>query len=1074
MRLIHQAGLAVLLALLLAASADAAQLKVCTTGCTYTDPQAAINAAVAGDEILLETNHTYAGQFTLPAFTCAANDVTCYITIRTGVTSTGTVMANSSFPAANIRITPSYASVLAKFQPTVNNGNAIGTLSPPTVTKWWHLKWLEFVAGTYGGAALLRFGNDSNTVQTKKAEVPGPFWVEQIYLHGDPIKGQYRGMEWHSNDTTMQDSYFANIKSQDEGQSILFSGFDHGGLLQNNYLEGGAETTITGGTPCCGVHHGLVQAAPAPTVNGATLSTVEDLVVGQGMSIVVGGLEQFVEVATIVGSAITWTPALNAVPDVPGNTTWGITPTGVTVTKNIFTRQLAWRNPIVGTPQGIAASATETGGTLAAGTYAYRVVARMATNNGETARSGASSEVTAAITGTTGSVTITWAAVTNAETYYVYGRSVGGENVRFSVTAPTVTFTDTGASGVTENVPTSSGNVWATKNIFELKNADGWTIEGNIFENIWKQAQRGDAVLFTPANTGGGNDSTHVANMTFRNNIIRHAAGIFQVTCRDVGSTNPSGRTHNIQITNNLSYDINGPFYGGADRIFYISKGGATQLYPDQATNPSTMACKDITVDHNTWDQTTTQNSVINLDMFSTVFRLNEHLVWTNNITVRGVYGMTGSNGCVIGNDCWTKTTDAASVWSKNVVADAACSAYPSPTTNFCPTSATLQTYYTDFAGNDFRLKSTSPYHNAALDGTDIGANIPAILAFTNIAQSGDNSGTPPPPPPVITTASIPQGSVSTAYSVTLTANSCGTGCTWTLLAGTLPTGITLSAGGVLSGVTTTAVQAQITVQAQASGGLTATKDFTLQILAPTPDISNRPVKTNYQENGTFVRADEPSLDPTTDSARVADVWFDLTHATVSWLCGTAPTPQWCEFVQKVNGSAIASLGATGTPSSLTYLRGDNTWAVPAGGGTSTVPFLNLMFVVAPTSYQSWSAGNNATTEFSGALRNRVVFDLTGYTQCRIYTRIGTGAVGPTSVNVYPQYSTNNGSTWTELWGTTPSISLMASSTTGQEITAFTAIAAGAKADVLLRVVATTVGTVTTQPTVGNVGLNCK
>lgn len=35
---------------------------------------------------------------------------------------------------------------------------------------------------------------------------------------------------------------------------------------------------------------------------------------------------------------------------------------------------------------------------------------------------------------------------------------------------------------------------------------------------------------------------------------------------------------------------------------------------------------------------------------------------------------------------------------------------------------------------------------------------------------------------------------------------------------------------------------------------------------------------------------------------------------------------------------AIADLSATGTPSSTTFLRGDNTWAVPAGGGTPAFP----------------------------------------------------------------------------------------------------------------------------------------
>ena len=32
----------------------------------------------------------------------------------------------------------------------------------------------------------------------------------------------------------------------------------------------------------------------------------------------------------------------------------------------------------------------------------------------------------------------------------------------------------------------------------------------------------------------------------------------------------------------------------------------------------------------------------------------------------------------------------------------------------------------------------------------------------------------------------------------------------------------------------------------------------------------------------------------------------------------------------------VAGLSATGTPSSSTYLRGDNTWSSPAGAGTVT------------------------------------------------------------------------------------------------------------------------------------------
>src|SRR4051812_49984118 len=111
---IRRLGLALLFALLGASAAEATQRSVCAANCTFTNAQlqSAIDATLAGDELLLQTNFTYSGQFVLKAFTCAANNSTCYATIRTGVTAAGVVMANSLFPAANIRIDPSYSSVL--------------------------------------------------------------------------------------------------------------------------------------------------------------------------------------------------------------------------------------------------------------------------------------------------------------------------------------------------------------------------------------------------------------------------------------------------------------------------------------------------------------------------------------------------------------------------------------------------------------------------------------------------------------------------------------------------------------------------------------------------------------------------------------------------------------------------------------------------------------------------------------------------------------------------------------------------------------------------------------------------
>ncbi len=98
------------------------------------------------------------------------------------------------------------------------------------------------------------------------------------------------------------------------------------------------------------------------------------------------------------------------------------------------------------------------------------------------------------------------------------------------------------------------------------------------------------------------------------------------------------------------------------------------------------------------------------------------------------------------------------------------------------------------------------------------------IKAFT---VTGTSSGTAPS----ITTASLPDGQVSTAYSETLTATGTSS-ITWSVSSGTLPEGLTLNAStGVISGTPTTAGTYTFTIKATNSYG-NDTKSYTLTITA--------------------------------------------------------------------------------------------------------------------------------------------------------------------------------------------------------------------------------------------------
>jgi hypothetical protein len=94
------------------------------------------------------------------------------------------------------------------------------------------------------------------------------------------------------------------------------------------------------------------------------------------------------------------------------------------------------------------------GGTLAAGTYGYRVSALNAL--GETL---ASAEVTVVASGSTSSNTVNWPAVSGATRYRVYGRTAGSETLLATLGA-VLTYVDTGAgtpAGVFPTVNSTGG-----------------------------------------------------------------------------------------------------------------------------------------------------------------------------------------------------------------------------------------------------------------------------------------------------------------------------------------------------------------------------------------------------------------------------------------------------------------------------------------------------------------------------------------------------------------------------------------------------------------------------------------
>jgi hypothetical protein len=99
--------------------------------------------------------------------------------------------------------------------------------------------------------------------------------------------------------------------------------------------------------------------------------------------------------------------------------------------------------------------------------------------------------------------------------------------------------------------------------------------------------------------------------------------------------------------------------------------------------------------------------------------------------------------------------------------------------------------------------------------------------------QINGSGGTPPPPPPTpalsITTASLPTADVGSSYTFTLAASGGSNTKSWTIAAGSLPSGVSLTSGGVLSGTPNAPGTATFTVKV-ASGTAAAQKEFSLEV----------------------------------------------------------------------------------------------------------------------------------------------------------------------------------------------------------------------------------------------------
>jgi len=601
--------------------------------------QAALDAARPGDVLLLQAGATFRGNFVLPV-----KDGAAFVTVRTST-------PEEYLPPSGARVNPQHAPLLARI---VSPNTAPAVRTAPGAHHW-RLQLLELGPNQRGYGDILVVG-DGSSAQDSLDQVPRAIVLDRLYVHGDPLLGQKRGLALNAADVTVQGCYISDIKAIGQDTQAI-GGWNGPGpyTIENNYLEAAGENVLFGGA--------------APSIAGVVAD-------------------------------------------------------GIVFRRNYVSRPVSWREPIVPTPSAVTATPGAERGLLPSGSYAYRIVARRPAGQTSVARSTASAEVTASIPPgvTNGAVTVTWAPVPDATEYDVYGRAPGASDMYWRITG--TSFVDTGQIGTAGSAPGSAGTRWTVKNIFELKSARNVLVEFNTFEHNWDGGQPGYAIVFTPRGQAGACNWCVVENVTFQYNIVRRVAAGFNILGFD--NTSPTGQTRNLVIRHNLFYELNRTVWGG---------NGYFMLIGEQP--------RDIVVDHNTIDHTGS-SLVYAYGGTSSDPREIQGFRFTNNLARHNAYGISSaffSYGLAALAGFYP-----GAIVQGNLLSGGTVSKYPGG--NY---------FFEDFAGQfqsaeaaDYRLTASSPLKGAATDGTDVGADIAALMAGLSAVSAPPSLPSPaaPPAPP--------------------------------------------------------------------------------------------------------------------------------------------------------------------------------------------------------------------------------------------------------------------------------------------------------------------------------------
>jgi hypothetical protein len=165
----------------------------------------------------------------------------------------------------------------------------------------------------------------------------------------------------------------------------------------------------------------------------------------------------------------------------------------------------------------------------------------------------------------------------------------------------------------------------------------------------------------------------------------------------------------------------------------------------------------------------------------------------------------------------------------------------------------------------------------------------------------------PPPPPLEIRTVSLPNGSQGLPYNATLEAGGGVGPYSWTLDAGNLPAGLTMTEAGVISGSPANVGSVAFVIRVRDALGTTSTKSLFITILVPPPPLLIQTISlpdTAAERPYTQVLQASGGIAPYTWSLASGSLGTGLNLSSSGTISGTPLTPGTAVFAVRVTDSA--------------------------------------------------------------------------------------------------------------------------------------------------------------------------